>query len=320
VTGPIDVNALGLVLMHEHVLIYSDHIHQQFPHLYDVDLAVDESVRVLKSAKAKGVTTLVDCTTPNMGRHVARMREISERSGVQIICATGFHPMIAPELYYTINNGVGLSIDDVAEMFVHDITIGAQGTDIKAGIIKVGSSPVLSDWQENAIRAAARAHRATGVPITTHTHPEVEGGTGQLDILESEGVDLSRVIIGHSGDSSDLEYLTALVRRGCYIGMDRFGFMIDYWNGTMTTMDRIEVLRAMCERGATDQMVLSHDACVWVDYIQPQWLAQANPEWNITYLFDEALPIMKSVGITDEQLNTMFTTNPLRIFSKQSTY
>ena len=287
VTGPIDADDLGCVLMHEHVLIYSDHISQQFPRLYDIEHdAVAESVRVLTKAKSLGVDTVVDCTTPNMGRHVSWMREIAERSAVNIIFSTGFHPMISPELFYTIRNGVGIDIDEMADLFVHDIEVGAQGTDVKAGIIKVGSSGDMLEWQENGIRAAARAHRRTGVPITTHSHPERKGGLVQLDILESEGVDLSHVVIGHSGDSVDLAYLSALVARGCFIGMDRFGFMIEQWGGTLSTADRVRVVKAMCDRGAAERMVLSHDACVWVDYLQPAWIKANNPEWNITYLFE----------------------------------
>jgi phosphotriesterase-related protein len=321
VTGPLDIEDLGVVLMHEHVTHYSDQMRQQWPHLHSYETEpVDIAVAALSEAKKLGVDTVVDCTTPNMGRQVRQMEEVSERTSVNIIFSTGYQSIIGPDIYFRLNRGVGLSIDELAAMFEYDIVNGAQGTGRKAGVIKVGTSPGADEWQESALRAAARAHRRTGVPITTHSEPSLKDGLIQLDILESEGVDLSHVVVGHSGDSRDLAYLAALVARGCYLGMDRFGFMLETLRETLQTEERIAIVKGMCERGAVGQMVLSHDALVWCDYLPPDYIATANPEWNINYLSKEAFPMMLAAGISQAQLDTMLRQNPAQILERVEPY
>jgi phosphotriesterase-related protein len=239
---------------------------------------------------------------------------------MNIIFCTGYHPMIGADFYFDVARGTGIDIDDLAEMFIHDIRVGAQGTDRKASIIKVGTAPSGDEWQERGLRAAARAHRATGVPITTHSEPADRDGLYQLDVFESEGVDLSRVIIGHSGDSSDREYLSELVARGCYIGMDRFGFMIETFLKPLSTEERIEIVKDMISRDAVGAMVMSHDSCSWCDYVPPDYIQEINPEWNICYLMDTAMPQMRAAGVSDAAIETMATQNPRDIFSNVEPY
>src|SRR5262249_28951143 len=143
--------------------------------------------------------------------------EAAQRSGMQAIVATGI--WWRPPQYVDTHTP-----DQVAELFIRDIEQGCQGTGIRAGIIKcatdtAGVTPAI----ETVLRASARAHRATGVPISTHTYAAGKMGLEQQRIFREEGVDLSRVVIGHSGDSEDLEYLGALIGAGSTIGMDRFG-------------------------------------------------------------------------------------------------
>lgn len=321
VTGSVDAGDLGRVLMHEHVIHYSDHMRAQWPHLHDYEEApVEVAVSALARAKQLGIDTVVDCSTPNMGRQVSQMMEVAERTGVNIVFSTGYHPMIGPEFYFKVSRGTGITANDLAEMFVHDIVEGAQGTGAKAGIIKVGTAPDYDAWQELSLRAAARAHRRTGVPITTHSEPARKDGLYQLDIFEEEGVDLRNVIIGHSGDSTDFAYLSALVERGCVLGMDRFGFMVETFLQPLSTAERIRIVKEMCDRGAVDRMVLSHDACVWCDYMPPEHIAQVNPEWNINYLASQVLPDMRAAGIGEDQLDVMLRTTPARLLTPVAPY
>src|SRR5579863_7601472 len=134
-----------------------------------------------------------------------------------------------------------------------DVTEGIAGTGVRAGILKCAvDEKGLNPGLEMVLRAVARAHLRTGVPISTHTHAATRRGLEQQRIFQEEGVDLSRVVIGHSGDSTDIAYLEELIAQGSYIGMDRFG--IDM---LLPFADRVNTVAVMCERGHADKMVLS---------------------------------------------------------------
>jgi phosphotriesterase-related protein len=111
------------------------------------------------------------------------------------------------------------------------------------------------------LRAVARAHLRTGAPISTHTHSGTRRGLDQLKIFVEEGVDPTRVVIGHSGDSTDLDYLLAVADSGAYLGMDRFGIDALLWFD-----DRVATVARLCSLGRADQIVLSHDASCYIDY------------------------------------------------------
>jgi phosphotriesterase-related protein len=153
------------------------------------------------------------------------------------------------------------------------------------------------------------------VPISTHTHAASRRGLEQQRIFAEEGVDLSRVVIGHSGDTTDIAYLEELIAAGSYIGMDRFG--VDVY---LSTEERVKTVATMCERGHADRMVLSHDASCYFDALPEATLPVALPNWHYLHIHNDVIPALKERGVTDEQLITMLVDNPRRIFSKQGGY
>jgi phosphotriesterase-related protein len=191
------------------------------------------------------------------------------------------------------------------------LTAGIRAAIIKCATDEAGVTPQV----EKVLRAAARAHRATGVPISTHTHAASEGGTAQQDIFASEGVDLSRVIIGHSGDSTDIGYLTRLIERGSYIGMDRFGIDI-----ILPTAERVATIARLCEMGHADRMVLSQDANSYMDWYERPLMEQAVPNWHYNHIVDDVIPALRQAGVTDEQVRQMTVENPRRIFERAGEY
>ena len=217
VTGPVETGDLGFTLMHEHVIVKSPGVAENFPSVWNRAEEIERAVAQLRDVASRGVKTIVDATTADLGRDIDFVAEVGRRSGMQIIAATG--------LYYDVPRYFhSRSADVMAELFVKEINEGIAGTQIKAGVIKCATDEAgATDQLDKVLRACARAHRATGVPITTHTFAAGQTGTEQQDIFESEGVDLSRVIIGHCGDSKDIDYLVRVIGRGSYIGMDRFG-------------------------------------------------------------------------------------------------
>jgi phosphotriesterase-related protein len=204
----------------------------------------------------------------------------------------------------------------MTEMFVRDIEQGIAGTGVKAGILKCATDkPGVTPDIERVLRATAQAHRRTGVPISTHTHATTRRGLEQQRIFAEEGVDLSRVVIGHSGDTTDLAYLEELIAGGSYLGMDRFGIDV-----ILPFEQRVETVAKLCERGHAGKMVLSHDAACFNDWLPEQALPVVLPNWHYLHIHNDVVPALKSRGVTDCQLHMMLVENPRRIFETQGAY
>jgi phosphotriesterase-related protein len=162
---------------------------------------------------------------------------------------------------------------------------------------------------ENILRASARAQKATGVPISTHTWAAGRVGEVQQAIFAQEGVDLRRVIIGHSGDSDDLGYLRGLMERGSTIGMDRFG--LEHF---LPTEKRVAVLARLCAEGYAGRMVLSHDANCWSDMLSEEAKRRTRPHWHYNHIPDDILPALRKAGVKEDQIEQMLVGNPRAIF------
>jgi phosphotriesterase-related protein len=231
---------------------------------------------------------------------------------MQVIVATGIYWEVPHHFRAT----TGRSVDYIAELFIRDIKDGIMDTGVRAGIIKCATDePGVTQDVERILQAAARAHRTTGVPISTHTHPASEVGLKQQDVFESEGVDLSRVVIGHSGDSEDIAYLRKLCDRGSYIGMDRFG--VDVY---LPTPNRVATIARMCELGYAEKMVLSHDASCYFGWVDPPLREKLVPNWHFNHIPDDVIPALKQAGVTEQQIQAMTVDNPRRIFERQGSY
>jgi len=162
---------------------------------------------------------------------------------------------------------------------------------------------------ERSLRATAGAHRRTGVPISTHTHARSKRGLDQQRVFREEGVDLSRVVIGHCGDTTDLEYLEELMANGSYIGMDRFDI-----DSVLPFEDRVRTVAQLCERGHAGKMVLSHDASCFLDWCVEGVLPKVLPRWNYLHIHRHVIPALREQGVTDEQIRMMTVENPRKIF------
>jgi phosphotriesterase-related protein len=201
-------------------------------------------------------------------------------------------------------------VDEVADLFIRDLTQGIGTSGVKAAIIKcatdtAGVTPVI----DNILRASARAQKATGVPISTHTWAAGRTGEMQQAIFAQEGVDLRRVIIGHSGDSEDLGYLRGLMERGSTIGMDRFGL-----ENFLPTAKRVEVVARLCAEGYAPKMVLSHDASCWSDMLSEDAKRRTRPQWHYNHICDDILPALRKAGVSEDQIEQMLVRNPRAIF------
>ena len=317
--GAIDTADLGVTLMHEHVFILSPDITANYPEVWGDEAQREaDAIARLNELKSRGVDSIVDLTVIGMGRYIPRVARVAAATEINIVVATGVYTYNdVPMYFHYLGPGAPLGgPEPMIEMFVRDIEHGIGDTGIKAAILKCATDePGVTPGVERVLRAVAQAHRETGVPISTHTHAETKRGLEQQRIFAEEGVDLTRVIIGHSGDTTDIGYLEELIAAGSYLGMDRFGV-----DAFLSTEERVKTVATMCERGHAEKMVLSHDASCYFDALPEATLPVALPNWHYLHIHNDVIPALRQRGVTDEQLTTMLVDNPRRIFSTRGGY
>ena len=308
VLGPIDGAQLGTVLSHEHVLISIGEDTRHYPWMFDWDQTRANAVRDLRAAKAGGVDTLIDLTTPDLGRDVAFIRDAAAGSGMQVVVATGIWLDVPPSFW----DFFGRDLDAIADIFVREIEVGIDGTDIKAGVIKVandaGAGGVTPEG-ERILRGAARALKRTGCPISTHQSAEERIGSRQVEIFREEGAPLDRICIGHSADTADVDYLESLLNAGVYLSMDRYP--------NPDWRQRNATVKALVDRGWAHRLMLGHDESPTAVLAGQQ---SSPPEGPAPYLFlsTVAIPGLREDGVSDEAIDTMLRDVPRRFLSGEA--
>jgi phosphotriesterase-related protein len=311
VRGPVDAAALGSTLMHEHVFVRSPEVASNWPTGWDASARVAQAVERLQELHDAGIGTIVDLTVVGLGRDIDLVQRVAEQVDLHIVVATGLYTYNDLPHFFDYRTGAfrPSGVDILDEYFLHDIENGIAGSGVRPGILKCATDEQgLTPGVERVLRAVARVHRQTGLPISTHTHALKKRGLDQQRVFTEEGVDLSRVVIGHSGDSTDLAYLEELLRAGSTLGMDRFG--VDVY---CTTEKRIDTIASLCDAGWTDKLVLSHDAGCHMDWFDDDFLAQVQPNWNFLHISHDVLPMMRTRGFTEAQIDTMMVAAPRRI-------
>ena len=312
-TGPIQSSELGRVLMHEHVFVISTEIQQNYPQEWgDEQFRIDDAIKRLNELKDSGIDTILDPTAIGLGRYIPRIQQVAKEIDLRIICATGLYTFNELPHYYRRRSSS--DVDALTTHFVQDIVEGFADTGVKAGVIKCATDkPGLTPDVERVLRACAEAHRETGCPITTHTNAEAERGLDQQRIFDEEGVDLTRVVIGHCGDTNDLDYLQQLLDAGSILGMDRFGS-----DGYLTTVQRGEVVAQLCEMGYAQQLVLSHDASCYIDWIEGEVPLTPLPNWHYLHISKDVIPALLEAGVSNEQIDTMLIDTPKQFLESRN--
>ena len=307
-TGPLDTADMGFTLMHEHVMVLWPPMYQKYPELFDRPGLMANAITKLKAAVAAGVKTMVDLTPIDLGRDPGFIQEAAQKSGMQIIVPTGLY--YARPFYF-----LGRPDSAMTDLFIKDITEGISTTGVRANVIKCATEPEMDAINERVLRASARAHRATGVPICTHTHPATRTGLDQQRVFKDEGCDLGRIVIGHSDDSSDINYLDEIIQNGSFCGMDRIGLP-----QPRTDEQRVDMVTALVERGYANRITLSHDASCHLDMLAPELLDQWTDKWNFTHIPIDVVPMLKERGVSDANIHQMTVLNPRRIFEMNQPY
>ncbi len=315
VTGPIAPGALGITYMHEHLLCDQRRCRADGlrPPGSEGNLMVlddmDVAVREMREVKHLGADAVVEVTMQAWGRDVTRLRQISEATGLKIVATSGFyvehcHPAFIGER----------TVDELCADLVGEIVDGVEATGVRTGLLKSAiSRPVVEGPEEKCARAVARAHLATGATITTHTSGssrfEIPGGNiGMLllDVLESEGVDPRRVIIGHVDENADIRNLERLCRRGAYVQFDVIGKSHWMLDGT-----RADLIAELVRRGHVAHVLLSTDRAR-----KSELKSYGGPGY--AYLMTYFVPMLHEAGLPEEIVREVMITNPRRALTIQA--
>ncbi len=318
ISGPVSAGSLGVTLTHEHIVLLDAEVEINRLGRWRDETEMHAASRSLADAKAAGVDTIVDLTVIGMGRNVPRVARIAADTDVTVIVATGIYTFdVMPKFFSTRGPGTANGGPEPIEaFFVREITEGIAGTSIKAAVIKCTTDQAgITDDIAKILRAAARAHRRTGVPISTHTDAASYRGRDQQQLFRTEGVDLSRVIIGHCGDSTDLDYLTELADAGSYLGMDRFGY-----DQRLPVGQRIDTVVELVRRGYAGRLLLSHDATCYSDNLEPATRLRLWPNCSHSYISQRVLPVLLERGVSQADINQMMIRNPATVLARGQPY
>ena len=290
VTGPVPAAELGVVLPHEHVFTNTMREYRGNGLLHDVDLAVTE----LRDFADHGGRTLVELTS-GVSRDPVRLAEVSRASGIQVVMGCGHYR----EPYLDLDHFGRMGAAGLAEELIAEIEDGVGATGLRPGVIgEIGNNGgSLSAAEELSFRAAARAHRATGLTISTHA-AWFPVGLAQLDLLEAEDVPPHRVIVGHADGVPGPAYQQALADRGCYVELDGFG--------TDTPYDcerAIGYLMLLREQGRLGQVLVSHDV-----FLRTHLRVRGGPGY--TWIARHLVPRLRELGVSDDEIHQLLVQNP----------
>ncbi len=265
-----------------------------------------KAIADVEKVKEYGVKTIFDPTVLGLGRDAEFLKQVSEQTQVNIIMATGIYTYNEIPIHFK-----NQSVDYLANLFCEDIEEGVQNTNIKAGFLKCSADEYgITPDIEKVTRAVARASIQTGKPIMTHSKPSTFNGLDQVKLFLEEGVAPSKILIGHTGDSTNMEYIYELLKYGVFIGMDRYGL-----EKFATTEKRNTVLIQLLEAGFENQMFLSQDYCCNTDWYSNEVKKKQSPKWALDYLFTNVIPELKKLDVTESKIETMMYKNVLNWLS-----
>jgi phosphotriesterase-related protein len=312
VLGPLETSKIGFALMHDHILGATGGIPQVYPELLGKDYK-QRIVNGLNAAKQAGINTIVDADTFDLGRAVKILAEVSQISGVNIICCSGWYL----ELPIYLGN---FTADQFAQIFTREVREGIEGTNIKAGILKSAADfGGVTPNGQLLLRGVARAQLTTGVPIMLHSYAPDQIGRQQLAILKEEGVDLRRVKVDHLPDTTDLEYIIWVAEQGCYLGMDRLPGIHVPPLARVSSEGRVKTIKALIDAGYANRILLGHDTFLVSSFFDTlpdtdkKKLASDNPH-GFLYINKFVLPKLRESGVSEKIIKSICVDNPRRFF------
>ena len=334
VLGPIPAERMGVTLMHEHILLDASKLWQcpckasemaiaEAPvsienigelrmnpflsrdncFLLDVNLAAGELGRFSEM----GGDTVVDPTNFGIGRDPEALQRIARRTKLNIVMGSGFYLEPSHPAWFT-----AMDLDEATAFIVQDVGGGATQPAVMAGIIgEIGISKSFTPAEEQSLRAAARASRITGVPLSIHLPGWERLAHRVLDVVEGEGADLAHTVLCHMNPShDDLDYQVALAKRGAFLEYDMIG--MDYYYADQDAQspsdeENARAIRALIDRGFGPQVLMSQDVFLKI-------MLTRFGGFGYAYILKHFVPRLKRHGIDGAAIDLMLRANPVRVF------
>jgi phosphotriesterase-related protein len=318
VTGPIKAEQMGKTLIHEHFIFgYPGFQGDVTLGAFNEESALEEAINIARYMQSFGVKTVVDPTPNECGRNPEFLKKISEATGLQIICATGYYyEGEGATPYFKFRQALGTAEEEIYQMFKEELTEGIAGSGIKPGVIKLASSKnEITEYEKMFFRAGARVQQETGAVILTHTQ-EGTMGPEQVRLLIENGADPGKIIIGHMCGNTDPEYHKEVMDQGVRIGLDRFG--IQGMVGAPFDQERIQTLLTLLNEGYQDQILLAHDTVnIWLGRppVMPEQAAKIMENWQPGHIFNNILPRLRENGVSETQIDKMLGGNAVGLFT-----
>lgn len=301
VTGPIVAQQLGKSLTHEHVLVDFIGAEETGYHRWNREEVVESVLPYLLEVKQLGYQSLFECTPAYLGRDPKLLRQLSERSGMNLITNTGLYG--ARENKFLPSEALNATADELAQDWIDEFETGIENTGIKPGFIKIGvdGGEELSPLHDRLVRAACRTHLATGLTIASHTGPNV-AAFRQLDIAKQEGVSAEAFIWVHATLAPPRDLIRA-ARLGAWVSLDNIR------NATRLP-DYIERIQALKDEGLLSRLLISHDA---------GWYRPGEPNGGdfvaFTFIARSLVPALRDAGFTEREIDQILVRNPATAFS-----
>jgi phosphotriesterase-related protein len=310
VRGPVELTQLGPTLMHEHVFVLDPEALQNYGHVWgasywDEDVRVADAVAKLQRLRDSGIHTIVDPTAPGLGRYIPRIQRVNAEVDLNIVVATGVYAFLELPSFLAYRSN-----DQLIELFVREIREGIDDTGVKAAFLKcaVEEHGIIGDVPR-ILAAVAAASIETGAPVMVHTNAPAKTGLLALDALTRAGVEPTKIVIAHMGDSNDLDYLRAIADTGASLGCDRFN--IEHFNPDAR---RIETLVSLLAEGYGHRVHLGHDAACFYDFMSHNpFFVDEQPDY--LHLSTTVFPVLLEAGVTQAQIDELLVENPQRFFA-----
>jgi phosphotriesterase-related protein len=331
VTGPLNADKMGVTLAHEHLFIdlcnqykqtekissgseplAEEHLEKLRINPYivkdnlildNVDVCVDEVERF----RSSGGKTIVDCTSIGINRSPLKLREVAERTGVNIIAGSG---------YYTYDTHPteldDLSAEEIAERMLSDFLVGIDGTGIKAGVIgEIGTSNPVHPNEKKNLAAAGIVFKQTGAAIQVHTYPWGRTGLKVAELLFKNGVDPGKIAICHTDVMLDLNYIRSLLKMGVFVEFDNFGkeFQADGSHTFAKDSERVDAVKILIDEGFEKQLLLTNDICLKI-------MLHRYGGYGYDYILTDIVPAMSAKGIGEEIVNLFLRDNPRQLYGR----
>jgi phosphotriesterase-related protein len=310
VRGPVDAAELGPTLAHEHVFVLAPEALQNYGRhwgdsYWDEEERVADAIAKLRALREHGIRTIADPTVLGLGRYLPRVQRVNAEVDLNILVATGVYTFFELPMFLKHRDH-----ETLAGIFIREIREGINDTGVKAAFLKCAVDLYgIGGDVPRILAACATASLETGAPIMVHTNAKLKTGLPALSALTDLGVDPTRIVISHAGDSPDLDYLRAIADTGASLGYDRFN-MVFY----ETDETRLGTLTTLLAEGYGDRVHLSHDASTFWDP------AVHNPIFDdevldFLHISQKVIPALLAAGVTQAQIDQMLVDNPRRFFT-----